>query len=114
MDILKINELAERWDCATDQVIQFENPGFLKVRTLFRDTLAILEKYRTDKLVPKEISGMLLEMNSFGWWVSDLKETPLHDHYQEIVSLIFDLNQYFLTCNVNTEAIMATIEKIDE
>lgn len=113
MEIQKIKKLINEWEKATDKVIEFENPGYEKVRALFKETFEVLDKYGKDKLVPKEISGLLLEMNKFGWWVSDLEETPLHCCYQVIVSLTFDLNEYFLTCNTDAEVIKETIEKIN-
>lgn len=112
MEIQRIEKLINEWDKATDKVIEFENPGYEKVRALFKETFELLNKYGKDKLVPKEISSLLLEMNKFGWWVSDLEETPLHDLYQEIVSLIFDLNKCFLTCDCDFETIKDTIERI--
>ena len=113
MDIQKIKELTNEWELATDEVIEFKNVEHTKVRNLFKETLDILDKYRGDKLVPKEISDLLLKLNNFGWWVSDLEETPLHYSYQVIVSLIFDLNEYFLTCKTDPNVIKDTIEKIN-
>ena len=53
-------------------------------------------------------------MNDFGWWVSDLDETPLHEFYQEIINLVTALKKYFLTRDCDVEAIKDTIEKIAE
>ena len=111
MEIQRIEKLINEWDKVTDKVIEFENPGYEKVRALFKETFELLNKYGKDKLVPKEISGLLLEMNKFGWWVSDLDETPLHYLYQEIVSLVFELKKYFLTRDANTEMIEKIINE---
>lgn len=113
MEIQRIEKLINEWEKATDKVIEFENPGYEKVRALFKETFEVLDKYGKDKLVPKEISGLLLEMNKFGWWVSDLEETPFHYCYQVIVSLIFDLNEYFLTCKTDPNVIQDSIDKIN-
>ena len=112
MEIQRIEKLINEWDKATDKVIEFENPGYEKVRALFKETFELLDKYGKDKLVPKEISGLLLDMNKFGWWVSDLEETPLHCYYQEIVSVVCDLNTYFLSPVSNSEEIIKNIDKI--
>lgn len=114
MDIQKIEELTRDWKSATWKVIEFENPGFDEVRKLFKETYEIIEKYSKEKLIPKELSGLLLEMHDFGWWVSDLDETPLHFLHQEIVYLISRLNKYFLTRDANTKEIENTIERIVE
>ena len=112
MEIKEIQKVVDGWHKITWEVIEFKNPGLDKIKSLFQNTFEIIKKYREESLVPKEISGLLLEMNKFGWWVSDLEETPLHDLYQEIVSLIFDLNKCFLTCDCDFETIQDTIERI--
>ena len=114
MDIQKIKELTNEWELATDKVIEFENPGYEKVRALFKETFEVLDTYEQDNLVPKEISSLLLEMNKFGWWVSSLEETALYGCYQQIVSLTFALNRYFLTGDFDFEIIKNTIENIGE
>ena len=53
-------------------------------------------------------------MNDFGWWVSDLDETPLHKFYQEIINLVTALKKYFLTRDCDVEAIKSNIEKLAE
>lgn len=112
MNIERIQEVTNDWRSANWKVIEFENPGFKEVRKLFLETYEIIEKYRDEKLVPKELSGLLLEMQEFSWWVSDLKETPLHCYYQEIVSVVCNLNTYFLTPVSNSEKILKNIDKI--
>ena len=114
MEILKIKALADEWNAAAWKVIEFENPGFQALRKLFEETLELVEEYNKNQLVPKEISGVLLEMHDFGWWVGDLVDTPLHSHYQEIVAVVNALNKHFLSGASASEDIKAAIEKIAE
>ena len=81
---------------------------------MFKESYDVIEEFSKEKLVPKEISDLLIEMNDFGWWVSDLDETPLHEFYQEIINLVTALKKYFLTRDCDVEAIKDTIEKIAE
>ena len=94
---MEIKELIQEWHTITDEVIEFKNIDFSNLQKLFKETYNVLEEYSNEKLVPKEISKLLLEINDFGWWVSSLDETPLHEFYQELVSLISALNKYFFT-----------------
>lgn len=80
---------------------------------LLLDTYDVLDKLSIEKLVPKEICGLLLEMHEFGWWISDLDDTPIHYLYQEIVFLVNALNKYFLTHDADTEGIANIINIID-
>lgn len=115
MEISKIEALINDWHNFTfDVVIPFENCDFGKLQNLFRETYDVIEEFSKEELEPKQMSGLLLEMNDFGWWVADLDETPLHEFYQEILSLIAALNKYFLSRDYDVETIISTIDKIAE
>lgn len=108
----KIETLTRDWHSLTWKVIEFENINLSEPQKLFRETYEILEHYSTATLVPKEICGLLLEMHDFSWWTSDLDETPMHTHYQEMVSLVSLLNKYYLTRDANTDEIEHLINKL--
>lgn len=111
MELKRIEKLTYDWHSASWKVIEFENPGLEKIRKLSKEAYEFIKKYSTEQFVPKEITGLLLEMQDFAWWVSDLDETPLHYLYQEIVSLVFELKKYFLTRDANTEMIEEIINE---
>lgn len=113
MEIKKIQKVTDGWHKATWTVIELKNPGLDKVRKLFKETYEIIEEYSEEKLIPKELSGLLFEMHDFSWWVSDLEETPLHNSYKEIINLVAMLKKYFLTCDYNVDVIKESIEKIN-
>lgn len=112
MEIQKIKKLTNEWKSITEKVLGFESPGCDKIRALFNDTFELLDRYRNLDCVPKQISALLLQIHDFSWWVSDLKETPLHCYYQEIVSVVCNLNTYFLTPVSNSEKFLKNIDKI--
>jgi len=114
MEIKKIYDLSYEWHIITGKVIGFEKIDFKKLHKLFKESYDVIEEFSKEKLVPKEISDLLLEMNDFAWWVSDLDETPLHEFYQEIINLVTALKKYFLTRDCNVEAIKSNIEKLAE
>lgn len=111
MNTETINKLAHDWRSINWKVIELEKVDLTALQRLFRDTYDVLENLSTEKLVPKEMCGLLLEMYEFSWWVSDLKDTPIHYLYQEIVSLVNNLNKYFLTRDADIIAIKKSIEK---
>ena len=112
MELKKIQEVADGWRNATWKVIEFQNPGFDVVRKLFEETYTIIEKYSNEPLIPKELSGLVIEMHDFRWWISDLEDTPLHSFYQGITHLVVSLNQYLLTNVVDVQDLKNTIEEI--
>lgn len=114
MDVQEIRSLTQEWNKAVWQVIELQHPEVDEVRRLFGLTFRVLDDYRAETLVPKELSALLLEMQDFGWWVSDLEETPLHRWYQEILSVVIDLKTYFLTGAGDPQEMAATLEKLGE
>lgn len=111
---MEIKELIQRWRTITDEAIEFKNIDISNLQKMFRETLNVIKEFSNENLVPKEISKLLLEINNFGWWVSGLEETPLHEFYQELLSLISALNKYFFTHHGDVKDIIETIEKISE
>ena len=112
MNTAIIEKLAHDWRLITWKVIELEKVNLKVLQKLFRDTYDILDKLSTEKLVPKEMCGLLLEMHEFSWWVSDLKDTTIHYLYQEIVSLVNELNKYFLTRDADITAIQISIQQL--
>lgn len=112
MEIKKIQKVMDDWHKATWTVIELKNPGFDKVRKLFKETYEIIEEYSKEKLIPKELSGLLFEMRDFSWWVGDLDDTPLHSNYQEISHLVMRLNKYLLIGETDIQETKNAIEKI--
>ena len=112
MELNKIKELTYKWESTTWKVIDFQDIDRSKLHKMFQETYELLDKYSQEELVPKEIGGLLLEMHDFAWWTCDLELTPLHDLYQEIVTLVNKLSKYFLTRDVNTNEIEKIINNI--
>ena len=111
MELTKMDSLIHKWDALTDEVIALNEIELTEVQKLFRETYEVLNVYSKDELVPKSISKLLLEMNDFAWWVYDLPQSPLHKHYQDILSLVMILNKHFLTRDANVEKISAYLDR---
>ena len=92
---MNIDELIREWKSLTDAVIEFKNIETARLRWVFAETEQSLAALSNDNLVPKQAIELLLEINDFGWWVSSLNDTPLHEHYQELLDWIADLKQHF-------------------
>lgn len=108
----RIQKLSNGWRSATENVIRFEELDLADVRELFKETYSVLDEFSKENLVPKQISELLIEMNDFSWWVSDLADTPMYVFYEEIIKLVSALNRYFLTRDYDIRVIENTIEKI--
>ena len=112
MDIERINKLARDWDSITWKVIRFEKIDLKKLHRLFKETYEMTEKFSTEKVVPKELCGLLWEMHEFCWWVGDLDDTPIHYLYREIVEIVYGLEKYFLTRDADTDKIEMNINEM--
>ena len=112
MEIKEIERLTARWRSATRAVISLDNPDLSNLRTLFKETYALLDRYSKEALVPKQISGLLLEMHDFGWWMNNIDNASIHNHYRDVLTLVCKLNKFFLTRDVNTYEIKMLIDQI--
>ena len=111
MKIKKIEELTQDWKYETWKVVELIKPNLKEIKKLFKETFEIIQEYSSQDQVPKEIVSLLLEVNDFSWWVSDLKDTPIHCLYQEIISLVFKMNKHFISCDTNIEEIEEIINE---
>lgn len=114
MSCLTINILTEDWDLITDNVIRFVEIDIENLKSLLTDTYEILKSYSKEKLVPKEISGLLLAVKDFYWWVSDLEETPLHHLYQQIGNIVSEMNISFLIKGFEDGKIESLIKELNQ
>ena len=114
MNCVTIKSLIEQWDLITDDVIRFKEIDIEELKGLLTDTYKILKSYSKDELVPKEISGLLLAVKDFFWWVSDLEETPLHHLYQQIGNILREMNVGFLIKGFEDEKVEILIKELDK
>lgn len=112
MELKRINDIARDWRSVTEKVIQFEKPDLDKLKSLFQETYELIEEYSRNSMVPKGICEVLIEMHEFGWWVGNLDDTPIHYLFEDIVTIMYGLEKYFLTRDADTDTIKTTIEKL--
>lgn len=112
MELKRINDIARDWRSVTEKVIQFEKPDLDKLKSLFQETYELIEEYSRNSMVPKGICEVLLELHEFGWWVGNLDDTPIHYLFEDIVTVMYGLEKYFLTRDTDIETVKKTIEKL--
>lgn len=112
MELKRINDIARDWRSVTEEVIQFEKPDLDKLKSLFQETYELIEEYSRNSMVPKGICEVLLELHELGWWVGNLDDTPIHYLFEDIVTVMYGLEKYFLTRDTDIETVKKTIEKL--
>ena len=112
MELKKINDIAENWRSITQTVIELRKPNLTELRILFKETYELLEEYSRNGMVPKGICEVLLEMHEFCWWVGDLDDTPIHYLFEDVATVVYDLEKYFLTWDADTDKIEMIINEV--
>ena len=112
MKIKNIEKLNYEWFVLTDEVIKFKKVDLIRLHKLFKDSYIVIDEYSKHDCVPKVFVDLFVEINNFSWWVSDLNETPLHEFYQEIISLVSVLQRYFMARDYDANVIKDTIDNI--
>ena len=111
MELKRINDIARDWRSVTEEVIQFEKPDLNKLKALFQETYELIEEYSRNGMVPKGICEVLIELHEFGWWVGNLDDTPIHYLFEDIVTIMYGLEKYFLTRDADIEKIKRIINE---
>ena len=111
MELKRINDIARDWRSVTEEVIQFEKPDLSKLKGLFQETYNLIEEYSRTGMVPKGVCEVLIELHEFGWWVGNLDDTPIHYLFEDIVTIMYGLEKYFLTRDADIEKIKRVINE---
>ena len=69
-----INAIVDEWCEMTNIVLDLKELSFSKIQNLLKETYEILTEYHKEKLIPKEISKLLLEVDSFLYFTSLMEE----------------------------------------
>ena len=92
----KIRKIADGWSCFSsllDNSMMFE--GY-ELQELLKATYEVLYKYKSEKLVPKEIFKMLFNMNELIGDIENADWLPICDYASVISTFTFTLMSGFL------------------
>lgn len=93
-----INVIVDEWCEMTNIVLDLKELSFSKIQNLLKETYEILTEYHKEKLIPKEISKLLLEVDSFLYFTSLMEEKEKgvdFYHFQYISSLFEAMKEGF-------------------
>lgn len=74
MDVYKIKKLTQQWVSITLTILKKDDFPSDMFKNLLKESYKVLNQYHKDELIPKELSGLLLEMDSFLYFVSLITE----------------------------------------
>lgn len=105
MPMRTIEALTREWRHVTWKVIELHNVPVSRMRRLLLETYTSLHALREKKSVSKSICALLCELQDFSWWVTELKQSPMHGLYPIYGTIIDAIKKEFLTGNSDTKAI---------
>ena len=76
MELKLIMDLVTQWKNITWDVINLQNISIFKLQVLAMETYELLDLYKDKNYTRKQFAALLLEMQEFSWWVSNLDKTP--------------------------------------
>jgi len=98
MELEKINQTIDKWLEMTDTVLDLKKFSLSETQDLLEETYRILITYHKEALIPKEISKLLLEMDSFLYFTSLMEEKEVGSdfyHCQYISAIVEALKEGF-------------------
>ena len=92
MELERINKTTYEWQEMTNIILDSKKFSLTVLQNLLKETYVILTEYHRESLVPKEISKLLLEMESFLYFITimDGKDLCIDFHYYQYISAIID------------------------
>lgn len=112
MELKLITDIITQWKNITWDAIELQNISITKLQYLFIETYDLLDSYRNKNYTRKELSSLLLEMQEFSWWVSTLPDCPIHDNYQQVITLIQTLIKHFLGNHTYRQQVESLINQL--
>ena len=112
MELKLIMDLVTQWKNITWDVINLQNISIYKLQLLCIETYDLLDLYKNKNYTRKQFAALLLEMQEFSWWVSTLPDCPIHDNYQQVITLIQTLTKHFLDEPTDRQQVEALIDQL--
>lgn len=113
MELKLIMDLVTQWKNITWDVINLQNISILKLQVLSIETYELLDLYKDKNYTRKQFAALLLEMQEFSWWVGTLPDSPVHDNYQQVYTLIQTLIKHYLDEPIDRQQIETLIDAIE-
>ena len=95
MEIERISTIVYDWNATVNAFNEAKTVDLEELQKLFNETYVLLDEYSNDKMVPKEISKLLIAMNDLNWLVCHTPVSSIENVYLEIIYLINNLTKYF-------------------
>ncbi|MBO5745662.1 MAG: hypothetical protein J6S13_01045 [Clostridia bacterium] len=74
MDNIEIKAIADKWDEQTTKVLDLEELSLEELQQLLKDTYKVLNFFKGDEKVPKELSKLLLNLEEYLYYASVMEE----------------------------------------
>ena len=113
MELKLITDLVTQWKNITWDVINLQNISIYKLQVLSIETYELLDLYKNKNYTRKQLAALLLEMQEFSWWVGTLPDSPVHDNYQQVYTLIQTLIKHYLDEPIDRQQIETLIDAIE-
>lgn len=102
MKYTELEQLTSTWEAMTSAVLKLEKLSLPEMQVLLSETYQALRKFYQDKLVPKEISRILLGMEDFLYFAALMEEKEVgidFYNYQCMSSIVAALKKGFFNAD---------------
>jgi hypothetical protein len=93
-----INNIANEWHAKTEEILELKELSLTYLQTLLNKTYKMLFDFKNDKVIPKELARVLVNMEEFFWFLSFVGEKEgmnISNYYQELHSISKTLKESY-------------------
>ena len=94
----KLTFLADRWDEKVDEILDLNELSVLEMQDLLRDTYEVLTAWHKEKLTPKGVSRILLNMEQYLYFSQVMESDEVPDafyFFQQIYQIVRAMEEGF-------------------
>ncbi len=113
MEYKEIVDLTIKWDSMVSEIMDLKPVDIEQLKTLFETTHELLKKYIKDRLVPKEMCELLLQVQEWLEFTSVVQDSQYCEYYGSLLKIVHYLLKGFVKGELDDERFKETLNLLN-
>ncbi len=113
MEYKEITDLTIKWDSMVFEIMDLKPVDVEQLKTLFETTHELLKKYIKDRLVPKEMCELLLQIQEWLEFTSIVQDSQYCEYYGPLSEIVRYLLKGFVKGELDDKRFKETLNLLN-